>query len=341
MIRIGVLGTASIAERRMIPAILKCPGAEYAGVAVATREETGTGCTEEEFEPARQRKAEKAQAFVSAFGGEAVTGYEAMLRREDIDAVYIPLPPALHFRWILAALRYGKHVICEKPLTVSEEQTRAAVEEAKARGLALIENYGFCFHRQMKRMQEAVRTGQIGEPRLIRAAFCFPHRAETDFRYNRALGGGALLDCGGYTVKAASAFLGPAAEVTESELVITPGHEVDVYGSATMRNEAGLCAQLSFGMDNAYVCELAVWGSTGSVTAIRAFTAPDRFPAPVILRQGNETEETTETDDQFAEILREFRDCIRDDGRRQLEYESMLRQGRLTETILKGRTRTL
>ena len=341
MIRIGVLGTAAIAERRMIPAILKEPDFEYAGVAIATREETGTGCTEEEFRPVWQRKEEKAAAFAEKFGGETVAGYEAMLRREDVDAVYIPLPPALHFRWIMAALQHGKHVICEKPMTVSAEQSRAAAAEAEARGLALTENYGFCFHRQMKRMQEAVRNGSIGELRLVRAAFCFPHRAETDFRYNRALGGGALLDCGGYTVKAASAFLGPDAEITESELVITPGHEVDVYGSATMRDGTGLSAQLSFGMDNAYVCELAVWGSTGSITATRAFTAPDGFPAPVILRQGSETTEAAETDDQFAEILREFRDCIAGEGRRKQEYESILRQSRLTETILKGRTITL
>ena len=131
MIRIGVLGTASIAERRMIPAILKEPDFEYAGVAIATREETGTACTAEAFEPVWQRKKEKAAAFAEKFGRETTAGYEAMLRREDIDAVYIPLPPALHFRWILAAFENGKHVICEKPLTVSEEQTRAAVEEAK------------------------------------------------------------------------------------------------------------------------------------------------------------------------------------------------------------------
>ena len=89
MIRIGVLGTAGIAERRMIPALLKHPDFEYVGVATATREETGMNCTEEAFLPVRQRKAEKAEAFAQAFGGETVVGYEEMLKRTDVDAVYI------------------------------------------------------------------------------------------------------------------------------------------------------------------------------------------------------------------------------------------------------------
>ena len=336
MIRIGVLGTASIAERRMIPAILKCPGAEYAGVAVATREETGTGCTEEEFEPARQRKAEKAQAFVSAFGGEAVTGYEAMLRRTDIDAVYIPLPPALHFRWIMAALKHGKHVISEKPLTVTDAQAREAVREAEARGLALTENYGFCHHRQMQLIRETADSGAIGELRLVRAAFCFPHREESDFRYNKALGGGALLDCGGYTVRGATEILGEHTDVVCSDLTVTPGHEVDIYGSATLRNEDGLCAQLTFGMDNAYICELEVLGSTGSITATRAYTAPDGFGAPVIIRRGNETEERHEADDQFGATIRVFLDCIADEAARKKEYGRMLLQSALAEKISEG-----
>jgi len=341
MIRIGVLGTASIAERRMIPAILKHTDYEYVGVATATKEETGIDCTNEAFLPVQRRKAEKADSFAQKFGGETVVGYENMLKQADIDAVYIPLPPALHFKWMMLALQYGKHVISEKPLTVSEAQSRIAVSEAKERGLALIENYGFCWHRQMKLIQEYVRDGSIGDLRLIRASFCFPHREESDFRYSKELGGGALLDCGGYTVKAASAFLGASSKIISQNLVITPGHEVDVFGSATMRNENGLCAQLSFGMDNAYVCELEVWGSRGSITATRAFTAPDGYGAPVMIRRGSETEERQEMDDQFFELLTEFEKCVYSDSRRILEYDNMLLQSRLVEEIGKNAENTL
>jgi len=333
MIRIGVLGTASIAERRMIPALLKHPGFEYIGVATATKKETGIDCTEEEYLPIQQRKEKRADEFAVKFGGDTVVGYENMLKRSDIDAVYIPLPPALHFRWIMLALQYGKHVISEKPLTVSESQSQTVVTEARERNLALIENYGFCYHRQMKLIQKYVRDGSIGNIRMIRASFCFPHRDESDFRYKKDLGGGALLDCGGYTVKAASVFLGASSKVISRNLVITSGHEVDIYGSATMRNKDELCAQLSFGMDNAYICQLEVWGSTGSITAARAFTAPDGYGAPVIIRQGNDTEERQEADDQFMELLIEFEKCMSDNDRRTKEYDDMLLQSRLVEEI--------
>ena len=333
MIRIGVLGTANIAERRMVPAVLKHPDFEYIGVATAAREETGTDCTEEAFLSIQKRKAKRAEDFAVKFGGETVIGYENMLKRTDIDAVYIPLPPALHFKWIMLALQYGKHVISEKPLTVRAVESQCAVREAEERSLALIENYGFCYHHQMKLIQEYVRDNSIGNIRLIRASFCFPHREESDFRYSKGLGGGALLDCGGYTVKAASIFLGPSSRIISQNLVITPGHEVDIYGSATMRNKDGLCAQLSFGMDNAYICELEVWGSTGTVKAARAFTAPDGYGAPVIIRQGNNTEERMVADDQFFELLTEFEKCIGSSDRRIQEYDNMLLQSRLVEEI--------
>ena len=336
MIRIGVLGTANIAERRMIPAILKHPDFEYIGVATATREETGADCSADEFLPIRQRKMEKAEKFAQKFGGETVSGYENMLKRTDIDAVYIPLPPALHYRWIRSALQQGKYVISEKPLTVSYAQSKIIIDEAKERDLALIENYGFCYHRQMKLIQECILNGDIGSLRHIRASFCFPHRDESDFRYKKDLGGGALLDCGGYTVKAASVFLGMHSKVISRNLVVTPNHEVDIFGSATMRNEDGLCAQLSFGMDNAYICELEVWGSVGSIAAKRAFTAPDGYEAPVIIQRGNEKEERKETDDQFLELLVEFSSCIMNRDRREREYENMLLQSRLVEEISQG-----
>lgn len=335
MIRIGVLGTANIAERRMIPAILKHSDAKYVGVAVATKNETGS-ISDENYLEINQVQEKKAIDFIEKFGGEIVSGYEEMLKRPDVDAVYIPLPPALHFKWIMLALQYGKHVLSEKPLTTSEKDSRAVIAKAQKRQLALVENYGFCYHKQLKRLRYMTDEGEIGGLRLIRAAFCFPHREKSDFRYKKDLGGGALLDCGGYTVKAASLFLGDKTRILSSNLVIPKDHEVDVYGSATVRNEDGLCAQLSFGMDNSYICELEVWGSSGSITATRAFTAPDEFKAPLIIKSGNNTKELFEVDDQFEEIVDEFLQCISYDFRREKEYLDMLQQSILVEAISHG-----
>ena len=334
MLRIGVLGTANIAERRMIPALLKCNQTEYVGVAIATIEELGIQCTEEEADSIRDKKESKAKRFVAQFGGMYFTGYEELLKCKDIDAVYIPLPPTLHYRWIMLALEYGKHVIAEKPLTVSLEQTERIIEAARKRSLAVIENYGFCYHKQMDLIGDLIKSKEIGDLRLLRAMFCFPHREESDFRYNRSLGGGALLDCGGYTLKVASHFLGASAKIESANLVTTPGHEVDIYGSATVRNDDGLCAQVSFGMDNSYKCELEIYGSKGSIIATRIFTAPAEYDAAVLLDNKYRHEEMKNQDDQFEKLVLAFIDCVRDEKRRRKEYDSMRRQADLVECVM-------
>ena len=134
-------------------------------------------------------------------------------------------------------------------------------------------------------------------------------------------------------------FLGSSSKIVSRNLMVTPGHEVDIYGSATARNADGLCAQLSFGMDNAYICELEVWGSTGSIIAERVFTAPDGYEAPVIVRRGNSVEEKKIADDQFYELLSVFAQCIGNDDRRIREYDNMRLQSRLVEEISQAERR--
>lgn len=331
MIRVGVLGTASIAQRRMIPAMKKLDQMEYVCVATSTREEMGGGHSDAEYAAVQSRKEEKGQAFVESFGGDFVTGYAKLLERTDIDAVYIPLPPALHAQWAKYALECGKHVILEKPFTTNYEDTASIVQLAKEKDLAVFENYGFCYHNQMTLIQETLERGTIGDLRLIRASFGFPRRESNDFRYVNALGGGALLDCGGYTLKAATQLLGRDVSVKGAVLMDTPEFDVDIYGHAMLCNRAGACAQVSFGMDNSYKCELEIWGSTGYISAPRIFTAPDGFPAPVIVRTANGAEELHAVDDQFERVLLAFRQSICDKKARSDAYEDILLQSKLVD----------
>lgn len=333
MIRIGVLGTSGIAERRMIPAIRKEASFQYAGVGFSTRKEMAFSGTEAEFAPLLAEKKKKAARFQSAFGGKCYESYDALLSDPDIDAVYIALPPALHFRWAMEALQRGKHVLLEKPFTTREEDTEKLLGLAEEKQLAMVENYGFPLHAQMDIIRQWLAEDAIGELRQVRATFGFPHRDEGDFRYHRALGGGALLDCGGYTLKAATVILGPETEILAASSRITEGHEVDIVGNVLMKNREGICAQLAYGMDHDYRCELELWGSKGTITAGRFFTAPDGFPAPVCLKRNQETEEKTASDDQFLRIVQHFGQCIASAEMREKEREAILLQGRLTERV--------
>ncbi len=306
-IRVGVLGPSGIAKRRMVPAILKSGSAEYVGVAIAVREEWGEDISQEQYREMWVQKQEKAQAFAEAFGGRVFEGYEALLQSGEIDAVYIPLPPALHFKWAKRALECGKHVLLEKPFTINGSDTAALVNLAEKRRLAVLENYGFVYHGQIAAMKEVLESGEIGELRLLRADFGFPYRGKEDFRYSAAAGGGALWDCGGYTVKAAECFLKGNIRVRTGRLNYLPDHDVDIYGSVTLEDERQCTAQLFFGMDDAYVCELELWGSRGIVSTKRAFTAPDTLDIQISVRNAEgERTLTIPAEDQFLKCVDRF-----------------------------------
>ena len=101
--KIGIIGAADIAFRRFLPALKKCPGIEYAGVA--------------------SRAPEKANRFTEIYGGKEYSSYEAFLADESVDAVYLPLPPALHYEWGRKVLLAGFHLLMEKPFTTSLSET--------------------------------------------------------------------------------------------------------------------------------------------------------------------------------------------------------------------------
>lgn len=307
-IKIGVLGTANIAYNRMIPAILKSNQVEYVGTAIANKQEWEMHTTDI-YNPVS--KQEKATLFQNAFGGKIWDSYESLLQSPEIDAVYIPLPPSLHYFWMKKSLEYGKHILCEKPFTTNTIDTKEILTIAQRKKLTVIENYGFVLHPQTKCFMETFNQGNIGKFRLFRAQFTFPHRGLQDFRYNPHLGGGALLDCGGYVVKAATLFLGDTTRVVCSSLNTDSLHEVDLYGNATLSNSNGEIAQICFGMDNVYRCEMELLGSLGSIKTTRAFTAPNNLEIELELQiSNNKSTAKIESADQFLLLLNHFADSI-------------------------------
>lgn len=312
--RIGILGTADIAFRRFLPALQKCQGIEYAGIA--------------------SRVPEKTVNFTKVYGGKGYPSYEALLTDENIDAVYVPLPPALHYEWGKKVLESGKHLFMEKPFTTNLRDTQKLLELAEKKGLAVHENYMFLYHSQLKRIKELIADGTLGELRLIRAAFGFPKRSEDDFRYKKALGGGALLDCGGYPVRLALDLLGDTVQVTQSRLIQPKGYEVDLYGNAVLENRDGLTAQVSFGMDNAYQCQLEVWGNKATVIAPRIFTAGVNFIPQLILKTSdNEELIDLPQDDQFQHSIELFFQEIENTKKQMAMRNGIYRQAMAIEEI--------
>ena len=340
MIRIGIICPSEIAFRRFMPALKKAENEiVFAGIGYASPEEwfgDVSNVPSEDFKEQQERERAKAQTFIDEYGGKIYPGYEALIESKEVDAIYLPLPPALHYKWAKLALENGKHVFVEKPSTTCLADTDSLIEIASKKGLALHENYMFIFHDQLKALDDVVKSGEIGDVRLYRISFGFPLRAKNDFRYNKALGGGALLDAGGYTMKYANYLLGDTAKVVTAQVNNIDGFEVEMFGSCTMVNDAGVTAQLAFGMDNDYKCEVEIWGSKGTITSNRILTAPEGFISTYTIKK-NQDFDTRElpADDAFLKSIRCFIKCFHDDTARKKNYEILHKQESLVEDFKK------
>lgn len=338
--RIGVLCPAEIAWRRFMPALEKNTEIFFAGIAIYSAQERfgdDLKVLDRNFVNEKlNAEKEKAIKFVSKYGGKLYHSYEELTKSNDIDAVYVPLPPALHKKWVTIALTNNKHVLVEKPAGISFKEVLEMVNLAKSKNLVLHENYMFIFHKQIDIIDDIIKNKILGDIRLFRLAFGFPKRDKNDFRYDKALGGGALLDAGGYVLKYASYLLGKSVVLKYADLNYIADIDVDIYGSGVFRNDKKITAQVSFGMDNNYKCELEIWGSNGYLTAPRIFTAPSDFNTKLIINKGNKEEiRLLSADDSFYNSLEYFSQCVKDDKLRNKNYDSIIQQANLVEEFLK------
>jgi predicted dehydrogenase len=313
-IRMGVLGCASIALRRVLPAMKEAEGIEL--TAVASRD------------PA------KAREVARRFGCGAAGGYGELLDRPDVDAVYIPLPTGLHADWASRALAAGKHVLAEKPLTGDHATALGLVDQARKAGLLLMENYMFLHHSQHETVRKLIADGRIGELRVFSASFGIPPLDAADWRYRPELGGGALLDVGVYPIRAASHFLGAELDVVGSVLRPDPARGVDLAGHALLRSPSGVTVELSFGFEHSYRSCYSLWGDRARLTLERAFTPPpSRRPVVRIESQDRTEELTLPADHQFKNIAESFARSILQGADYTAQAEAIVRQTRLVDMV--------
>lgn len=335
--RIGIICPSEIATRRFLPALKATDKIEFAGVAVnSPRERYGEHLPDEnEVQGMLRGEKEKAQTMICEYGGRLYDSYQSIISAPDLDAIYIPLPPALHFYWARQALTNGKHVLVEKPSTTSYSDSVELIRIARENNLALHENYMFIYHNQLDAIESIIDSGEIGDIRLYRISFGFPRRAVNDFRYNKTLGGGALIDAGGYTIKYAMRLLGNTAKIKYAQLNYIKEFDVDIYGSAALVNHDGITAQIAFGMDNDYKCELEVWGSKGTLSTGRVLTAPAGFIPTLTIKKNTTMEERClPADDTFKKSIEHFLKCIDNHQTREANYINIIEQARLVNDFL-------
>ena len=182
-IRWGILGTARIAEK-LADAIRQSKTGEL--IAIASRSSS------------RAREWAAKHHVPNAFGS-----YDALVSSDEIDAVYIPLPPSMHAEWTIRCAELGKHVLCEKPLAVSVTETHEMIEACRKHERLLMDGVMWVHHPRTAEFRRVLHDGPLGFVRRVTSAFSF-HREfpASDLRMQRALGGGSLLDLGWYCVGA-------------------------------------------------------------------------------------------------------------------------------------------
>jgi predicted dehydrogenase len=243
-VRWGILSTADI-NNKVLAGLQGSPAVDV--VAVGSRS----------LERAREFASE--QRIPRAHGS-----YEELLADPDVEAVYIPLPNGLHVEWTLAALAAGKHVVCEKPMSLRAEEVERCFDAAERAGLVLSEGFMWRYTPQADRLVELVREGAIGELRLVRAAFSFPLNRFPDVRWDAELDGGALADVGTYCVSGSRTLTGAEPErVTGESVAAETG--VDARFAGTLRFPGNVLATFDCGFDLAPRDELEAVGSTGSL----------------------------------------------------------------------------
>jgi predicted dehydrogenase len=227
-VRIGVLGAARITPAAVIKPARNVARAEVVAVAARDRARAEKFATKHEIPT-------------------VVDDYKALIEASDVDAIYNPLPNGLHAEWTNAALEAGKHVLCEKPLTSNADEARECAAVAERTGLVLMEAFHWRYHPLAQRLVDIVQSGEIGTLQHVDSALCFPLPLFSDIRYQYALGGGAMMDAGCYTISQVRAIAGAEPEVVSATATLR-SPDIDRAMRAELKVPGGATASIHCSM---------------------------------------------------------------------------------------------
>lgn len=262
-IRWGVLGAARIAMKKVIPGMQASGHARVVAIASRTHERAGRAAEELGIE--------------RAYGS-----YEALLADPDVDAVYIPLPNHLHVPWSIRAAEAGKHVLCEKPIALSAAEARELLAVRDRTGVVIGEAFMVRVHPQWLAVRELVRSGRIGELRLVSGHFSYAKVDPENIRNRVEYGGGALLDIGCYPVTLARWLFDAEPLHVHATIDRDPVLGIDRLVSGVLEFAAGQ-ASFTCATQLAPYQRMHVFGTSGHVEIEIPFNAPPDRPCRIVL----------------------------------------------------------
>jgi predicted dehydrogenase len=285
-VRWGVLGVASIAVRRAIPAMQKGDWCEVN--AIASRDRT------------------KAEEAARRFGiPKSYGSYEELLADPEVEAIYNCLPNQLHVPWSIKAAEARKHVLCEKPLGITVAEARRLLAVRDHSGVKIGEAFMVRTHPRWLRTRELIRMGRIGQLRAIEGVVCYFNREPGNVRNIRGFGGGALLDIGCYPVTLSRFIFGEEPSRVLGLLERDPAMEVDRLSSALLDFPSGQ-ASFTCSTQLVYHQRMQFLGTRGRIEIEVPLNPPNDRPSKILIDDGRDllggglSVETIETCDQFT-----------------------------------------
>jgi predicted dehydrogenase len=264
----GILGVASFVRRRFMPALLQCEHTEVAAIA--------------------SRELPKAQAFAAeSHIPKAYGSYEELLADPEIEVIYNPLPNHLHVPWSIQAARKHKHVLCEKPLSLTLAEARRLLEARDQYNVKIGEAFMVRTHPQWLRTEELVRSGRIGKLHSAFGYFSYFNVDPGSTRNVPEFGGGALYDIGCYPIKTTRFVFGEEPLRVFGCMERDPSFKTDRLASAILEYPSG---QVIFtcSTQTVYYQRMQFFGTEGRIDVEIPFNAPTDRPTRIFIDNGTD-----------------------------------------------------
>lgn len=318
----GILGCAGIAKVRTIPGLLCASNASLYAVA--------------------SRGLKKAEEFKTLYGAEKAYGsYEELLEDENVEAVYIPLPNSMHAQWVEKAAKAGKHILCEKPLALNEEQAKAMFEVCEENHVLLMEAFAFRHAPLVQKVKELIDAGAVGKVKYLESHLTDVLTDMGNIRMNKALGGGSFYDMACYNFSTISYLLDGREPVSVKAFAeMDAEYGVDVSNTTLLKYEDGTQAA-SYSSLNSYARGYyAVVGEKGRIEVpcnyncrnICKFTlTTDGRVDNVEVLDEKTTEYTVMCPDNYMLEIEQFGRCILEGDKPYVSKEETLLNARILD----------
>ncbi len=319
----GILGAASIARRRVVPAMLQCEIAEVAAVA--------------------SRSLAKSQEFAKEFAiPKAYGSYEELINDPEIEVIYNPLPNHLHVEWSIRAASRGKHVLCEKPIARTVTEARRLLEARDEYGVKIGEAFMVRTHPQWLRAREVVRSGRIGKLRSAAGLFSYFNIEPENVRNSPEFAGGALMDIGCYPVRMSRFIFDEEPVRVTGCIERDPSFQTDRLTSAILEFPSGQSI-FTVSTQMVYYQRMQFLGTEGRVDIEIPFNAPTDNPCRIFVDDGknlyggaSQVTESFPICNQFTIQADLFSKAVRENGEVPNSMEDAVRNTAVIEALFRS-----